>query len=229
MNPAVRAYPQIAYGMEAIASGLFALADATGKTVFEQLGGLTASWLLGNNSLRQAMYDPATGRVFDGLERGVINRNAGAESTITGLMALVQAESRPAAREALAYTWLDAHAEFTVEAESGTDFGEAPSTEVDGTASGQLAAVLKPGASLALTADVPAAGRYLVYALHRDDPWDASAAVFVGRERVGTVATTGAQESRYVMTELGTIDLQAGPMSLTLSHAAGRDFRFDAL
>src|SRR5690606_14165943 len=85
------------------------------------------------------------------------------------------------------------------------------------------------GASLALTADVPAAGRYLVYALHRDDPWDASAAVFVGRERVGTVATTGAQESRYVMTELGTIDLQAGPMSLTLSHAAGRDFRFDAL
>src|SRR5690606_27854782 len=115
MNPAVRAYPQIAYGMEAIASGLFALADATGKTVFEQLGGLTASWLLGNNSLRQAMYDPATGRVFDGLERGVINRNAGAESTITGLMALIQAEARPAARQMLDLMWLEAHSEFTVE------------------------------------------------------------------------------------------------------------------
>ncbi|HEX7001418.1 MAG TPA: hypothetical protein VF164_06950 [Trueperaceae bacterium] len=229
MNPAVRAYPQIAYGMEAIASGYFALADASGKPVYDRLGGLMASWLLGNNSLRQAMYDPETGRVYDGLERGVINRNAGAESTITGLMALIRAEARPEARAVLDYMWLEAHSEFTVEAETGTDFGEAPTTEVDGTASGQLAAVLKPGASLALTADVPAAGRYLVYALHRDDPWDASAAVFVGRERLGTVATTGAQESRYVMTELATIDLQAGPMSLTLSHAAGRDFRFDAL
>ncbi|HZW28421.1 MAG TPA: hypothetical protein VFF08_08180 [Trueperaceae bacterium] len=229
MNPAVRAYPQIAYGMEAVASGYFALADATGKTVYERLGGLMTGWLLGNNSLRQAMYDPATGRVYDGLERGVINRNAGAESTITGLMALVQAESRPAAREALAYTWLDAHAEFTVEAESGTDFGEAPATEVDGTASGQLAAVLKPGASLAVRAEVPATGRYLVYALHRDDPWEAGAAVFLGRERLGTVATTGAAESRYVMTQLGTVELEAGPISLTLSHAGGRDFRFDAL
>lgn len=229
MNPAVRAYPQIAYGMEAIASGLFALADATGKTVFEQLGGLTASWLLGNNSLRQAMYDPATGRVFDGLERGVINRNAGAESTITGLMALIQAEARPAARQMLDLMWLEAHSEFTVEAETGTDFGEPPATEVDGTASGQLAAVLKPGASLAIPAEVPAAGRYVVYALHRDDPWDASATIFLGRERLGSVSTTGADESRYVMTQLGEVELAEGPLSLTLNHAGGRDFRFDAL
>jgi|GEM_PF-186642 len=229
MNPAVRAYPQIAYGMESIASGYFALAEATGKDVYDRLGGLMTGWLLGNNSLRQAMYDPETGRVFDGLERGVINRNAGAESTITGLLALLQAEARPAAREALDYMWLEALSEFTVEAESGTDFGEAPTTEVDGTASGQLAAVLKPGASLALRGEVPAAGRYIVYALHRNDPWEASAAVFVGRERLGTVTAGGAEESRYVMTELGTVELPAGPLGLTVSHAGGRDFRFDAL
>lgn len=229
MNPAVRAYPQIAYGMEAIASGLFALADASGKTVFERLGGLMTSWLFGNNSLRQAMYDPETGRVFDGLERGVINRNAGAESTITGLMALIQAEARPAAREVLDYMWLESHSELTVEAETGTDFGEAPSTEVDATASGQLAAILKPGASLAVPAEVPAEGRYVVYALHRDDPWDASATVFLGRDRLGTVATTGAEESRYVMSQLGEVSLTERPLSLTLSHASGRDFRFDAL
>lgn len=229
MNPAVRAYPQIAYGMEAIASGYFALADATGKEVYDRLGGLMTGWLLGNNALRQAMYDPETGRVYDGLERGVINRNAGAESTITGLLALLQAEGRPAARDALGYLWLEAHGEFTVEAEAGTDFGEPPVTEVDGTASGQVAAVLRPGASLSLRAEVPAAGRYLVYALHRNDPWEASATLFVGRERLGTVATTGAQESRYVMTELGAVDLEAGPLSLTVSHAGGRDFRFDAL
>jgi hypothetical protein len=229
MNPAVRVYPQIAYGMEAIASGYFALADATGKDVYDRLGGLTTGWLLGNNGLRQAMYDPQTGRVYDGLERGVINRNAGAESTITGILALTQAEARPAARAMLDYVWLESHAELTVEAESGTDFGEAPATEVDATASGQLAAVLKPGASLSLRAEVPAAGRYVVYALYRDDPWEASATVFVGRERLGTVATTPSRESRFVMRELGTVGLPQGPLSLTVSHEAGRDLRFDAL
>lgn len=229
MNPAVRAYPQIAYGMESVASGYFALADATGKEVYERLGGLMTGWLLGNNSLRQAMYDPETGRTYDGLERGVINRNSGAESTITGLMALVQAEARPAARAMLDYVWLEEHNQFTVEAESGTDFGEAPRTEVDSTASGQLAAVLSPGASLAIASEVPAAGRYLVYALYRDEPWDASASVFVGRERLATVATSSAPESRFVMSEIGAVDLPAGPLSLTISHAGGRDLRFDAL
>ncbi|MFO7582357.1 hypothetical protein [Guyparkeria sp.] len=229
MNPAVRAYPQIAYGMEAIASGYFALADVTGKAVYDQLGGLMTGWLLGNNALRQSMYDPDTGRVYDGLERGVINRNAGAESTITGIMALVRAESRPTASAMLEYRWLDAHTEFTVEAETGTDFGETPTTEVDGTASGQLAAVLKPGASLAITAEVTDPGRYLVYALYRDDPWEASASVFVGRERLATVATTGAAESRFKLVEIGTLELAAGPLNLTISHAGGRDLHFDAL
>ncbi len=229
MNPAVRVYPQIAYGMESIASGLFALADATGKDVYDRLGGLMTGWLLGNNTLRQPLYDPDTGRIYDGLERGVINRNSGAESTITGLMALIQAESRPAARATLDYVWLEALSEFSVEAETGSDFGEAPVTEVDGTASGQVAAVLKPGASLALRAEVPASGNYVVYALYRDEPWDASAAVFVGRERLAAVSTSGAQESRFKMAALGEVELEAGPLSLTISHAGGRDFRFDAL
>lgn len=229
MNPAVRVYPQIAYGMESIASGLFALADATGKEVYDRLGGLMTGWLLGNNTLRQPLYEPDSGRIYDGLERGVINRNSGAESTITGLMALVQAESRPVARETLDYIWLEAVSEFSVEAETGSDFGEPPVTEVDGTASGQVAAVLKPGASLALRTEVPAAGNYVVYALYRDEPWEASAAVFVGRERLGTVTTTPAQESRYKLVQIGEVELDEGPLSLTVSHAGGRDFRFDAL
>lgn len=230
MNPAVRVYPQIAYGMEAIASGYFALADATDKVVYDELGGLMTSWLLGNNSLHQAMYDPETGRVYDGLERGVINRNAGAESTITGIMALSQAEARPAAEAMLDLMWLDSHSEFSVEAETGSDFGEAPPTEVDGTASGQLAAVLRPGASLSLTADVPRAGSYLVYALFRDEPWEARANVFIGRELLGAAVSDGsAVESRFHMSELGTVRLEAGATSLTISHAGGRDLRFDAL
>lgn len=229
MNPAIRAYPQIAYGMESLASGYFALADATGKTVYDELGGLTTGWLLGNNALRQAMYDPATGRVYDGLERGVINRNAGAESTITGLMALMQAEARPAAEAMLDFLWIEALGDVLVEAETGSDFGEPPRTEVDATASGQVAAVLSPGASLRVAATIPAEARYRVYALHRDDPWEAAVDVFIGQERLATLNTGGAETSRFRMTELGTVDLPAGDLAFTLRHAGGRDLRFDAL
>jgi len=45
------------------------------------------------------MYDPVSGRTFDGIgpERQ-INRNAGAESTIEGLLALQALEAVPQAR-----------------------------------------------------------------------------------------------------------------------------------
>jgi hypothetical protein len=229
MNPAVRAYPQIAYGMEALASGLFAIADASGKEVFDELGGLMTSWLLGNNELRRPLYDAATGRTFDGLERGVINQNSGAESTITALMALIQAEARPAAAAMLDFVWLDKHDEIVVEVEGGSEFGQPPATEVDGRASGQVTAILRGGASVSVAAAVPRAGRYLVYALHRTDPWAASANVFVGRQRVGTVEAGGAVESHYRMSALGAVDLEAGMAQLTVTHVAGRDLRFDAV
>ena len=229
MNPAVRAYPQIAYGMESVASSLFALADASGKEVFDELGGLMTSWLLGNNELRRSLYDPATGRTFDGLERGIINQNSGAESTITALMALIQAGARPAAAAMLDLVWLEKHDEIVVELESGSDFGQPPETEVDGRASGQVTAVLRPGASVNVAAEIPRAGAYLVYAIYRSDPWEASASVFVERRPLATVAAGGAEESHFRMTELGRVELDAGTAQLTVTHSSGRDLRFDAL
>jgi hypothetical protein len=44
------------------------------------------------------MYDPDTGRCFDGLEDGnTINRNAGAESTIEALATILEIEQHPQA------------------------------------------------------------------------------------------------------------------------------------
>lgn len=229
MTPAVRAFPQIAYGMESLASGYFALADATGKDVYNELGGLMTGWLFGNNELRQPMYDPATGRTFDGLERGVINRNSGAESTITALLALIEAERRPAAAAMLDYVWLGKHDDIVIEIETGTDFGEPPRTEIDPRASGQLTAILSPGASVTVTAEVPRSGLYRLYALHRADPWEGSATVFLERERLGVVQTGGADTSHYRMADLGIVTLGAGPTRFTVAHASGRDIRFDAL
>ncbi|MEA4886283.1 D-inositol-3-phosphate glycosyltransferase [bioreactor metagenome] len=45
------------------------------------------SWFLGNNHLRQIIYNPATGGCYDGLEEHNINLNQGAESTVCYLLA----------------------------------------------------------------------------------------------------------------------------------------------
>jgi len=229
MRPAVKSGPQIAFGMESLASGLFELAEATGKVVYAELGGLMTSWLLGNNELREPLYDPASGRTYDGLERGVINRNSGAESTITALLALLQAERLPAAAEALDWQWLWRHGDVTVELETGLDFGEPPEVEVDGAASGQLVAILREGAAVVVETEVPREGDYRIQALFRNDPWAAGATVALGQQRLGSVATAGAGPAFHRIEDLGTIHLPAGTARFVVSHTTGREFRFDAL
>lgn len=45
------------------------------------------NWFLGNNHLKQIIYNPCTGGCFDGLEDTHVNLNQGAESTVSYLMA----------------------------------------------------------------------------------------------------------------------------------------------
>jgi hypothetical protein len=53
--------------------------------IAEELG----SWFMGKNAAGQIMYDPSTGRGYDGINNVTdINRNAGAESTIEALLSL---------------------------------------------------------------------------------------------------------------------------------------------
>ncbi len=48
------------------------------------------SWFLGNNRLRQIIYNPCTGGCYDGLEDKYVNLNQGAESSISYLMARLE-------------------------------------------------------------------------------------------------------------------------------------------
>ena len=82
------------YGQQPVEAGLTALACATahamtGQDRYAQAATAAASWLLGRNRLGIEMYDPETGRCADGLDRHGASRNAGAESTICALMALL--------------------------------------------------------------------------------------------------------------------------------------------
>ena len=82
-------YPQIAYGIRPM---VFAADEAwriTGKQRYRVIAKRFASWLVGNNIAHRSLYDPASGRVSDGIETGGrVNPNSGAESTLEGLMVL---------------------------------------------------------------------------------------------------------------------------------------------
>ncbi|MBC7185713.1 MAG: hypothetical protein H5U38_01625, partial [Calditrichaeota bacterium] len=95
-------FPQIAYDVRCATLGLLGVAEATSDTNYAVLAGLAASWLLGNNPARVAMYDPASGRCFDGIENSTkVNRNSGAESTVEALITLLEVLNHPVARRYL--------------------------------------------------------------------------------------------------------------------------------
>lgn len=97
-------YEQIAYAVRPMAVGLLRVYEATGKRNYLVMAGLAASWLFGNNVLHRSMYDPATGRCFDGIsDSATVNKNSGAESTIEALFTIVEIERYPAARGFLSY------------------------------------------------------------------------------------------------------------------------------
>ncbi|GAB1510431.1 hypothetical protein [Actinophytocola sp. KF-1] len=82
---------QIAYGVDSRVQSLVAVGA-------RELAGIAAGWYFGANAAGEAVYDPATGRTFDGVSGdGVVNRNSGAESTIHGLLSMLALDADPAA------------------------------------------------------------------------------------------------------------------------------------
>ncbi len=95
-------YSQIAYAIRPPILAALALHRITHEDRFAELAGELATWFFGNNSARAQMYDPRTGRGFDGiLSANEINNNAGAESTIEALYALLEVEANAIARRTL--------------------------------------------------------------------------------------------------------------------------------
>jgi hypothetical protein len=82
-------FPQIAYGIHSIYSGLQSLTEITGSEFYGVNAETIFSWFKGNNIAGTAMYDPLSGRCYDGINgTNEVNFNSGAESTIECLLAI---------------------------------------------------------------------------------------------------------------------------------------------
>jgi len=96
----IQVYSQIAYGIRPMITASLAAYDATGDSTYAQLAGRIACWFFGDNPITAKMYDPETGRGFDGISDPVkVNKNSGAESTIESLLALLAVEKNDIAKK----------------------------------------------------------------------------------------------------------------------------------
>ena len=107
------------------------------------------------------MYDPTTGRTFDGVEgQGNVNRNSGAESTIHGLLAMLALDDAPDVAAIARTAQVTERATWRlVEAESGTLSGDAtlhqPASAWTGESLWSAGAGVRLGPGGALVLDAP--------------------------------------------------------------------------
>ncbi len=165
---------QIAYGTNMIVQSYMALYRATGDVKYARYGGLAASWLFGNNMAATPMYDSKTGRVFDGISGPVswrVNHNAGAESTIEGLLSLLVVADVPQAAQYLYAQPVAGQSYRILEAEDGKRVRGQPiyfSGDWMGSSfisSGRYVG-LGPGDEMELTLDIPTNALYYLYVAH---------------------------------------------------------------
>ncbi|WP_261131484.1 hypothetical protein [Bacillus sp. Marseille-Q3570] len=119
MAPTPTRDEQIAYGVNMLVQGFMEIYQATNDQTYAQYAGLAGSWFTGNNDADFAMYDPGTGRGYDGLngDTGEVNLNSGAESTIEALLALQTIKESNQASKYLYAKTIDRHTKTIHEAE----------------------------------------------------------------------------------------------------------------
>lgn len=221
---------QIAYGTSMIVSGLASVARASGNSDYARLAGLGASWLTGNNRAGEPLYDPATGRGFDGLDGYApphVNRNSGAESTIESLYALLQVD------DTVGRPFLEARPTapipppgITVEAEAGQGTvvtGGVP--EVD--FSGKAAVRLHAGQAVQVPVNIPSTAAYDVFLAHLHD---GALKVSIDQHSIGSVPS-GSDATWLSLDRLTSdpVPLTAGPHRLRIEAASAEDATADAV
>jgi hypothetical protein len=84
-----KTFSQIAYGRRPMVWAALKAYEVTKEEKYLSLAKDLVTWFTGTNPANTPMYDPVTGRGYDGISSATeINKNSGAESTIESLLAL---------------------------------------------------------------------------------------------------------------------------------------------
>ena len=95
-------FSQIAYGIRPIVFSCMNAYDYLHDSLFLNTAIIAAKWFFKNNPADALMYDPQTGRGYDGvIAYGKINNNSGAESTIESLFSILRLEKDKTAKKML--------------------------------------------------------------------------------------------------------------------------------
>jgi hypothetical protein len=86
------------YGVASALYSIERLREVTGEPRFDELWRTARAWFDGRNPARRAVYDRDEGRVYDGIDDGVLNVHSGAESNVVGGQALLDEVTRTAPR-----------------------------------------------------------------------------------------------------------------------------------
>ena len=84
------------YGVASAVYSMERLRVLTNEPRFDELWRMARGWFDGRNSARRALYDREEGRVYDGIDEGVMNVHSGAESNVVGAQALLDQVIRTA-------------------------------------------------------------------------------------------------------------------------------------
>lgn len=84
------------YGVASAVYSMERLRAVTDEPRFDELWRMARAWFDGRNPARRAVYDRAEGRVYDGIDRGLLNLHSGAESNVVGGQALLDQVVRTA-------------------------------------------------------------------------------------------------------------------------------------
>ncbi len=96
----IQKFEQIAYGIRPLVFANIQAYRLLKEERYARQAISIASWLFGNNPSGKLMYDPKSGRCYDGINKpNDINKNAGAESTIEALLILLELENTPETKE----------------------------------------------------------------------------------------------------------------------------------
>jgi hypothetical protein len=235
---------QIAYGVDSRLQSLVATAQATGRPAAQDLAGIVAAWYFGANPAGEPMYDPSTGRTFDGVNAdATINRNSGAESTIHGLLSMLLLDASPGiAAQARTATIQERVGTTTIQGEDGTFTGDAAAVRPDALWTGESLyggtgyAALGDGGSVSLS--LPAHPESLVLPVLELRPGSSAATELaadgrtLGRVHSGAIGAQGdspAPGALLPTTLRSPLPAGATTLTATTSHAGAAPARLDAV